>query len=320
MLAEKYQPKTLREIVGQDEGVLEICRWLKNYSKPLLLTGPTGSGKSTIIRAIATEFKIDAVYIDNIDMLSSAFMGSFFGRKKLIVIENAESFDRINKITKIPKNYPVIITADNAWDAKIKFLKKICLHIELNRIPNAVIERNLIKICTKENINIIPASLKLIVNSANGDMRAALNDLEGSSEYNERDREKTMFEVLHEIFNGNMDFEFIKDFDTYELFKWVEHNICREFKNPRDMALAFELLARADFHRYRSDKTARSMLRFLSKIKHQGFARYEKPFFMFKNMQQIPEMRCSKRKMQMEMPFLKIIMNGENYEGAVSDS
>jgi len=54
---EKYRPKTLKEIVGQEEVVERLRGYVRSGNLPnLLFAGPPGTGKTTAALALAREF------------------------------------------------------------------------------------------------------------------------------------------------------------------------------------------------------------------------------------------------------------------------
>jgi replication factor C large subunit len=353
MLVEKYKPKRLVEIVGQKIIIQKITDYLKNWKpgKALLLYGPTGIGKTMMVEVIAKENRFNLTEINNTDkdvvsyikevILPSAKEGSLFN-KRLILIDEVDSFsDRgiIAEIIKIIKESanPVILTASNAYDIKLRALRNYCIVTRVNRIPVNIIERELKRIAFREKINIKEEMIRRIAADADGDIRAAINDLESfskDSEFGIRDREKDIFKILKIIFQsknlGNaLQSMNESDKDIDEIFWWIEQNIPLEFKDKEELAEAFDLLSKADLFRskitinqnYRFKKYMKDLIAGITLIgNNKKFIMYKPPdrfIFMgrakvlgnkdmYENLENV--LHCSKRKIKEQMPLLNIIL------------
>ncbi len=353
MLVEKYKPKRLAEVVGQKIIVQKIIDYLKNWKrgKALLLYGPTGIGKTLIVEVVSKENKFNLTEINTTDkdivsyikevLLPASKESSLFNRR-LILIDEVDSFsDRgaITEVIKIIKESasPVILTANNAYEQKLKTLRYYCTLVRINRIPVNLMERELKRIVLREKINIKEEMIRRIAADSDGDIRAAINDLEVFSkdtEFSVRDRERDIFRTLKVIFQSNNLGNALQaigesDKDVDEIFWWIEQNVPLEFKSNEEIAKAFELLSKADL--FRSKITVNQNYRFKRYMKdlmagitlignNKKFIMYKPPdrFILlgrkaFGNKNELYEnldsiLHCSKRKIKEQMPYLNIIL------------
>jgi len=111
-----------------------------------------------------------------------------------------------------------------------------------------------------ENIEISDTQIKILAKTADGDFRAAINDLEvfaqGEGEIGFRENKKNIFDVLKIVFKSrSIDNarQIIRESDKNleEVMWWLEQNIPAEYEKPEEVAKAFEYLAKADLFRAR---------------------------------------------------------------------
>lgn len=354
MLVEKYKPKKLVEIIGQKEIILKTCIWLKKWKrgKALMIYGPTGTGKTLIAQLMAKENNMNLLEINSSDDRSASFIkevlvpaskeGSL-SKKRLILIDDVDSLSErggIAEIIKIIKDssYPIILTATDAYDPKLRALRNYCELLKIRRIYTNLIEKSLNQIAFKEKIKIDKDSLRNIALNSDGDIRSALNDLENSSNDSHRDREKNIFEVLRVIFQGKNLIEALSAIDRCdkneeEIFWWIEQNVCNEYEDNEKIAKAFELLSKADLFRskvfvnqnYRFKKYMKNMLASMCLIDKnrkkfisykppdrlimlgatRSFRKDEEEFYRDLNL------HCSMRKIKEQSPYLKIILGNK---------
>jgi len=288
---EKYRPKRLKEIVGQEESVKRILSFIVNYrrsriksKKAILIHGPTGSGKTAAVYALANELDYDVIELNASDfrdrMQISRIMGSalgqksLFAEKKLVLIDELEGFSNyedkggIKEIERLieDSNYPIIIVSSKPYDQKMSGIRKKTEMIEFKKPDYLSVSRILQKISNEEELKIDYNGLRHIALNAKGDARAAINDLfvagigQKFITENElraignRDKEETIFNAMRKIFKGNAKDALIAlqnvDAELNECILWIEENIPLEY-HGKDLAKAYDALSKADVFRGR---------------------------------------------------------------------
>jgi replication factor C large subunit len=291
---EKYKPKSMVEVVGQEEAKNAFLKWIKSWkpkAKAALLFGPTGVGKTAMVYAYAKENNLDVIELNASDYRTaqqikeiignSLKQKSLFSKGKIFLIDEIDGLTADDKggaseILKLmnESSYPIVFTANDPWDKKIASIRENCVAIEFGRIPYWDILKVLKKICEKEGIKHDEEVLKYIAKAADGDLRAAINDLQTISQGKKeisikdasslgfRERESAVFDALKLIFKtSNASAAKIAvanvDRDPEEIFWWVEQNIVNEYENKEDVAKAFDMLSLADLYLNKA-KTTRS--------------------------------------------------------------
>lgn len=374
---EKYRPKSLSGIAGQDKAVEQIKAWLKNWrGGALLLFGPTGSGKTVIAEALAKENKFELIELNasdsrNAEIIQSVLgpaskQASIFGKQKLLLIDEVDGLsggDRggataIIKIIKESK-FPVMLTANNLYSAKLKPLRSVCSVIQLKKISTREIEKRLKEICEKEGIEADENVLKLLSLRANGDMRSAINDLESLGrkitaemveELGWRERKKNIFDVLKIIFktkNIKTALQALSESEKSleDVFWWVEENVAEEYEKPEEIARAFDFLSKADLFRGRiiKNQNYRMLVHMQSLLAAIALAK-NKPYYKFvgyKPPQRLlilgrskaarqkvdtvaknlgKRLHCSKKTIKTDLPLLKIILKDKRWRKSVEES
>jgi len=75
MWSEKYRPQIISDMVGNEEARAAITEWFvkwKKGTKPLLLVGPPGIGKTTIAYLVANQFGYDMIGLTASDVRSKS--------------------------------------------------------------------------------------------------------------------------------------------------------------------------------------------------------------------------------------------------------
>jgi len=199
-----------------------------------------------------------------------------FRRSKLFLIDEIdgiagrEDLGGVGAIIKIIKEtkFPVVLTANNAYDQKLRSLREHCELVQFKKIHVYDIERKLKEICENEGINYDELVLRGLAKISSGDLRAAINDLEAISHGKEkitiedldslgsRERETSIFDIMKIIFKTENILTAKtsinnSDKDPDEIFWWIENNIINEYEKPEEIAKAFDMLSKADLFRSR---------------------------------------------------------------------
>jgi len=186
----------VQQMVGNEDARLAAIKWLSgwvNGSRPLLLIGPPGTGKTTLVHVLSQQFNYDMIELNASDNRNKIglenqitpmfYNNSILGRKMLLFLDEVDGIssredtggiDALITIMKEPM-IPVIMAA-NVRNIKIKDLSKICKVIELSSIPASTSMILLDHILKKENKQLSSDDKVSVVNNSKGDIRSMLNN------------------------------------------------------------------------------------------------------------------------------------------------
>jgi replication factor C large subunit len=235
MWSELYRPVKVQQMVGNEGARLAAVKWLSGWvdgSRPLLLIGPPGIGKTTLVHTLSQQFNYDLIELNASDNrnkigIETRIMPMFrnaglFGRKLLLFLDEVDGLsgredtggiDSLITIMKEP-TIPVIMAA-NTKNTKIKDLAKICKVIELNSIPPRLLMIFLDNVLKEENKQLSLDDKVSVVNNSKGDIRSMLNNAQSKCAGYNSSRSDTFEIDIAEAINGYFsmsEFEEAKNF------------------------------------------------------------------------------------------------------------
>jgi len=195
MWSEKYRPQNISDMVGNEESRSSIIEWFtkwKKGTKPLLIVGPPGIGKTTIAYLVAKQFGYDMIGLNASDVRSksqineilSPVLGnnSVLGIPMIFVdevdgIHGRGDFGGAEALIEILKEptVPIVLAANSDTSDKMKSIKKVVKTIYFKPIPPRLLKVYLENILKKENTNIGPGTVIKIIDKSHGDIRSMIN-------------------------------------------------------------------------------------------------------------------------------------------------
>lgn len=276
LLTEKYKPRNLKEIEGHDKSIDELRSFVRDYhGGALIIYGGVGNGKTTSVYALAKDLGYEIIEVNasdyrnkediNLIVGNTSQQMSLFAKGKIILIDDIEGMsgnsDRggVQAIGALieKSRWPIIITTNDPWDKKFSDLRNKSQLLEFRTLNYLTIARVLKKICDIEKIKLSEDDIKSLARKSNGDLRAAINDLQvlvvdsDIGELHEREYEGKILDSLKLIFKSSKAENVLGVFDksTIDLDEaklWIDENLPSEYKDKEDLDNAYYYLSRAD--------------------------------------------------------------------------
>lgn len=302
LLTEKYAPRSLQEVIGNDEQRTEIKKWALEFQrgkaqKPLLLYGPPGTGKTACAKALAAEFQWTLIETNASDVrdpeslrkILGAGGKGLFGENRLLLLDEIDgAFDRgeVPELVRTIRenNQPMVLTANDLWNKHLANVRPLVKAVEFKKVNSKSIAEFLTRIAKTEQMTVEKIAIDTIAKSSNGDVRSALIDLQSGAS-GERERSTNVFEAVGTVFKTSNYTKSIAasenlDIDLDTFIKWIEENIPAEYEDAGERERAFQWLAKADAMNRRIKKRQYwGLLRYVRAFSHSGVSLSKKEMY-----------------------------------------
>jgi replication factor C large subunit len=200
VLSEKYRPKTLATMVGNEEARAKLLAWLKkwkSHSKAALLVGPPGIGKTTTVHLIAEKGRVNLVELNASDSRTKGMLTrrigaaisstSLLGESTLIFLDEIDglagradfgAIDFIKEAIRSSAN-PIVMAANNPEADEVKKLASVSTKIEFVPPTASEVLVYLRRIDKEEGLGLTDERMFSIAESSKGDLRFAMNAMQG---------------------------------------------------------------------------------------------------------------------------------------------
>lgn len=275
MWVEKYRPKKIEEMIGNEYARAEATAWLKKWkpgSKALLLIGPPGTGKTTLAMLLAKESGMSLIDLNASDTRTKDRLEkrigeatktvNLFGERSLIFLDEVDGLlgrsdyggvEFIKDAVKGSEN-PIIMAANDQDADEIKKLSSVSLALVFRPPPPREVQVYLGRIAELENMQVSDDEIAAAVVAAGGDLRQAINSLQSgntSAKPGLKDRSSRVSEGFDSFFHStDTDSALVAlrsiSMPPIEKVRELQRCVVRSDLREEKLSAALEVLSRAD--------------------------------------------------------------------------
>lgn len=246
---EIHRPTKFEQMIGNEEVRLSVLKWLLKWfpgTKPLLLLGPPGVGKTTLVKILSTLLNYDLIELNASDTRNKIQLEkmvnpllnnySLLGKKILLFLDEVDGIsgredtgglDFIIEVIKSSSHFPIILAA-NSTNQKMKNLSKLCKIIKFQLISPYLLLMFLNYILGYHQQRISLGEKLAIVKLSKGDVRTMINLLQTRCSGYDNQLSNTGFQIeisvgINGLFSSENKNEFMK----------ILSNLDGNFSDPR---------------------------------------------------------------------------------------
>lgn len=202
-LDEKYRPRTLADVIGQDDAVRTIRSWGKDVPRCVMFFGHTGAGKTTLAGAISSEVlgvepsdgNMDYRFVncgtlenpkDAIRSITETFSTMpMTGKRKVYVFDEIQEFIRshgaqsavLSPFEKAPPWVQIFLCTTDPKKLNKAVLGR-CTQVEIKPLCETDIRKVVTRVASAEGVDVSAEVMARIVELSDGSARIAVKNLE----------------------------------------------------------------------------------------------------------------------------------------------
>ena len=280
--AAQYRPQHLKDIIGNGQAIRQILEWGRTWhtgTRPLILYGKPGIGKTTAAHALAHDMEWDVIELNASDQRTKGIIERIAGAgsttasltgtgRRLIIFDEADNIhgnsDRggARAIADVIRSsrQPIILIANDLYGLDPS-IRGLCDTVPFRTILARTVTSHLRYICAAEGVNCDPAALEQIADNSGGDLRSAINSIQaaaigtdhvgsGDVHTSQKDDRTSIFELIKAIHYGADDDTLLRyarevDETPDTIEQWIEESVAA-VPGTEEKAYAYRTLATAD--------------------------------------------------------------------------
>jgi replication factor C large subunit len=228
MWVEKYRPKKIEEMIGNEEARMKLFAWLKKWKvggKAVILLGPPGTGKTTLVHLAAREAGMNIVELNASDSRTNEKLVQKIGEaisstslydeeRNLIFLDEVDglsgrtdygAIEYIKEAVKTTQN-PMVMAANNPDAEQVEKLSEVSVVLQFKPPPPREMELYARNIIENEGLDLPDDVLARYVMNSRGDIRFLVNSLQTSlakAELGSKDVSMSYVQALNSFFEAS---------------------------------------------------------------------------------------------------------------------